>query len=176
MTPTQNKIRRQLNDLIHSRFNVSTLEKKLSNIFHEDIKLELSDNEDISDWNYIFESHNPFYGGVFDIYFLKQQSVGFDKSDIYITEVNCEFDKPNIECIDFVYILELIEDDVIFQKNICYNMFDVVKYIQYYENNRNTDNYTINTYLVDLREIDIYDESKIFKLNNLTLLDTIKNN
>jgi len=91
---TQKQIISDLNNLVGNRFNENTLNEKLSKIFNEQIKVEdVSRNDDeLTDYNFLFESKNEETHGYFDIYFLKMRKTGFDNSNIYITEIGYEFD------------------------------------------------------------------------------------
>lgn len=90
---TKKDIIYELENLVHNRFNKESLEKKLSDIFHEEIKLELgyTDVDDFPDWNYMFTSENDEYGGDFDIYVIKHKNTDFLGNDLYVTEVGYEF-------------------------------------------------------------------------------------
>ena len=91
----QIKIIKELEKLVHQRFNKETLEKKLSEIFKEEIHIELGceDVDYLTDWNYMFYSTNEKYGGDFDIYVLMHKNIGQSDNGttMYITEVSYEF-------------------------------------------------------------------------------------
>lgn len=93
-TEKQKQIILALENLVHSRFNQETLEKKLSDIFNETIKLEEAyiDVDTFPDWNLIFESKQEEIGGIFDVYILKQKNTDFQGNTMYVTEVGYEFD------------------------------------------------------------------------------------
>ena len=98
MTEKQREIAQQLEDLVHQRFNKETLEKRLSDIFKEEIHIELGyeDVEDFPDYNYMFSSDNEEYGGDFDIYVLMHKNLQKDcfGNDMYVTEVGYDFAFP----------------------------------------------------------------------------------
>jgi hypothetical protein len=91
---TQKQIISDLNNLVGNRFNENTLNEKLSKIFNEQIKVEdVSRNDDeLTDYNFLFVSEKEETHGYFDIYFLKMRKKGFDDSNIYISEIGYEFD------------------------------------------------------------------------------------
>ena len=93
-TEKQKQIILALENLVHSRFNQETLEKKLSDIFNETIKLEEAyiDVDTLADWNLIFESKQEEIGGIFDIYILKHKNTDIQGNTMYVTEVGYEFD------------------------------------------------------------------------------------
>ena len=69
----------KLEKLVHKRFSVESLEKKLSEIFGgEEIHIELCyvdvEDETAPDWNYMFTSEQAVIGGDFDIYVLMQRN------------------------------------------------------------------------------------------------------
>ena len=91
----QNLIKAKLNKLVHKRFSKESLEKKLSEIFNEEIKIELicEDVDYLTDWNYAFASEQDIIGGDFDIYVLfhKDNRKGYDGAEFIVTEVGWEF-------------------------------------------------------------------------------------
>ena len=85
-----------LETLVGQRFNEETLNKRLSDLFQWDVKVEdISDKEDeLADYNFVFsfgDSDNVSYG-FGDIYFLKMRREGFDGATFYVTEVNVDFE------------------------------------------------------------------------------------
>ena len=86
-----NEIITQMDNLVHKRFNKKTLEKKLSTIFNEDIKIT-QNNEDVgvSDWLFEFSVKSVKYD--FDIYFLyhRGKRKGWDGSQFLVTEWHCQ--------------------------------------------------------------------------------------
>ena len=93
-TERQIEVINNLEQLVSSRFNIETLNVKLSQIFNEKIEaeiIELEDDNELSDFNIMFESKNAETYGDFDIYFLPMRRTGYDGSDLYITEVGFEF-------------------------------------------------------------------------------------
>lgn len=85
-----------LEKLVHNRFSVESLEKKLSEIFDgEEIHIELGyidvEDETAPDWNYMFTSEQDVIGGDFDIYVLMQRNKDCNGNTMYVTEVGYEF-------------------------------------------------------------------------------------
>jgi len=97
MTKLQKQIATYLEELVGQRFNEQTLNKRLSDIFLWDVKVEdISDKEDeLVDYNFVFsfgkDEDSELYG-YGDIYFLKMRREGFDESTFYVTEVNVDFE------------------------------------------------------------------------------------
>ena len=86
----------KLEKLVHNRFSVESLEKKLSEIFGgEEIHIELGyidvEDETAPDWNYMFTSEQDVIGGDFDIYVLMQRNKDWNGNTMYVTEVSYEF-------------------------------------------------------------------------------------
>lgn len=86
----------KLEKLVHNRFSVESLEKKLSEIFGgEEIHIELGyvdvEDETAPDWNYMFTSEQDVIGGDFDIYVLMQRNKDISGNTMYVTEVGYEF-------------------------------------------------------------------------------------
>ena len=86
----------KLEGLVHNRFSVESLEKKLSEIFGgEEIHIELGyldvKDETASDWNYMFTSEQDVIGGDFDIYVLMHRNKDINGNTMYVTEVSYEF-------------------------------------------------------------------------------------
>ena len=86
----------RLEKLVHNRFSVESLEKKLSEIFGgENIHIELGyidvEDETAPDWNYMFTSEQDVIGGDFDIYVLMQRNKDNNGNTMYVTEVGYEF-------------------------------------------------------------------------------------
>ena len=94
MTKIQRQFIQFLENLVGSRTTLEKLEKEISNYLKEDITIEdvSCDDNDISDYNAIFESQNDETYGYFDIYFLKMRRPGFDGANIYITEIGYEYE------------------------------------------------------------------------------------
>jgi hypothetical protein len=95
MTSRHKQVVQFLEGLVGRRFNLETLNKKLSKHFGEDIKAEFVDNENdevLADWNIMFNSEQDDTYGYFDIYVLKMRRQGFDKAEFYVTEVGYEFE------------------------------------------------------------------------------------
>lgn len=84
-----------LDNLLHKRFNKESLEKKLSEIFEEEIHIALrcEDVDYLTDWDYMFTSEREDIGGDFDIYVLfhKDMRKGFDDAQFMVTEVAYDF-------------------------------------------------------------------------------------
>jgi hypothetical protein len=89
-----------LNQLVHKRFSIENLNKKLSTFFGASIVVYNAsqgridngeDDDELSDYNlmFSFETEDLFVDG--DIYFLPMRRVGFDGATMYITEVGYEF-------------------------------------------------------------------------------------
>lgn len=86
----------KLERLVHNRFSVESLEKKLSEIFGgEKIHIELGyldvEDETAPDWNYMFTSEQDVIGGDFDIYVLMHRNKDNNGNTMYVTEVAYEF-------------------------------------------------------------------------------------
>ena len=85
-----------LESLVGKRFNLETLNEKLSEAFDEDIECSIvnEDDEDneLTDWNIMFNSTKDETYGYFDIYVLKMRRPGFDGSRFYVTEIGYEFE------------------------------------------------------------------------------------
>lgn len=86
----------KLEKLVHKRFSIESLEKKLSEIFGgEEIHIEVGyidvEDETAPDWNYMFTSEQDVIGGDFDIYVLMQRNKDSNGNTMYVTEVGYEF-------------------------------------------------------------------------------------
>ena len=83
----------KLENLIHKRFNETTLNLELTKIFGEEIKVEIGceDVDYLADWNYMFTSNKDIIGGDFDIYFLKHRENSTNRETFMVTEIGCEF-------------------------------------------------------------------------------------
>lgn len=86
----------KLEKLVHNRFSVESLEKKLSEIFGgEEIHIELGyidvEDETAPDWNYMFTSEQDVIGGDFDIYVLMHRNKDINGNTMYVTEISYEF-------------------------------------------------------------------------------------
>ena len=90
-----------LRQLVHKRFSIESLNKKLSTFFGASIVVynasqgRIDDGEDgdeLSDYNlmFSFETEDLFVDG--DIYFLPMRRVGFDGATMYITEIGYSFE------------------------------------------------------------------------------------
>lgn len=90
-TKRQKEVIKFLEELVHSRFNLDTLNQTLSEFFGEDIKAEFVDN-DCADWNIMFNSEKEDTYGYYDIYVLKMKNIGFTGADFMVTEVAWEFE------------------------------------------------------------------------------------
>jgi hypothetical protein len=103
-TPRQLEVIDFLEQLVHNRFNMETLNKKLSDFFGEPVEVEnntqdrienldFTCDEDLpADFNLMFNLEREDQYGYFDIYMLPMRRAGFDGSTMYITEVAYEFD------------------------------------------------------------------------------------
>lgn len=85
----------KLKNLIHKRFNETTLNLELTKIFGEEIKVEIGceDVDYLADWNYMFECTKDIIGGDFDIYFLKHRENSTNRETFMVTEIGYEFNK-----------------------------------------------------------------------------------
>jgi hypothetical protein len=83
-----------LESLVNFRFNEQSLNKHLSDFFEVEIKVEdiSRDDDDLVDYNYIFNVDTKCLFVDVDIYFLKQRKAGFDDATFYITEVAYNFE------------------------------------------------------------------------------------
>jgi hypothetical protein len=83
-----------LESLVSSRFNEQSLNKHLSEFFEVEVKVEniSKDDDDLADYNYIFNIDTKHLFIDIDIYFLKHRKVGFDDATFYITEVAYNFE------------------------------------------------------------------------------------
>jgi len=91
-----------LEGLLHNRFSIETLNKKLSEFFEEKVEVfnasqgridSGEDDDELTDWNLLFniEGFSNPSAGYFDIYFLPMRREGFDGATMYVTEVSYEF-------------------------------------------------------------------------------------
>ena len=96
MTTTQNKAYQSLENLVTSRFNKKTLEKKLSQIFGENVTLiKVDDKELVGDYEFTFGVNNDkseLYG-YGTIYYLPMRRGNESGHTIYVTEVFYEFER-----------------------------------------------------------------------------------
>jgi len=101
MTPRKREVAKFLESLVGQRFNTDTLNDELSRVFNEDIKVSNvsqeridrgEDDDELSDWNLMFNSTKDETYGYFDIYVLLMRRAGFDGAEFYVTEVSYEFD------------------------------------------------------------------------------------
>ena len=96
MTKRQKEVVEFLQNLVGRRFNLNTLKQVLSEEFEEDIVCEIvnefDDDNTLTDWNIMFDSHKEETYGYFDIYMLKMRRPGFDDSTFYVTEIGYEFE------------------------------------------------------------------------------------
>lgn len=83
-----------LESLVNFRFNEQSLNKYLSEFFEVEIKVEdvSRDDDELVDYNYIFNIDTKHLFIDVDIYFLKQRKAGFDDATFYITEVAYNFE------------------------------------------------------------------------------------
>ena len=90
-----------LNQLVHKRFSIENLNKKLSTFFGASIVVYNAsqgridngeDDDELSNYNlmFSFETEDLFVDG--DIYFLPMRRVGFDGATMYITEIGYSFE------------------------------------------------------------------------------------
>ncbi len=97
---TQKETINFLESLLHCRFSLESLNKKLSDFFGEKVEVYNAsqsridngeDDDELADWNLMFAiEHEELFVDV-DIYFLPMRREGFDGATMYITEVGYEF-------------------------------------------------------------------------------------
>ena len=95
MTAVQREVVKFLEDLVYERFNLETLNQKLSEYFGENINAEFVDEENeagLGDWNIMFNSEKEETYGYFDSYILKMRNVGYDGAEFMVTEIGYEFE------------------------------------------------------------------------------------
>jgi hypothetical protein len=100
MNKKQKQIVDELETLVGQRFSIETLNETLSKMFNEKIEVENvsqsridnKEEDDLTDFNLMFNSENEVTYGYFDIFMLPMRRVGFDGSTMYITEVSYEFE------------------------------------------------------------------------------------
>jgi len=89
-----------LESLVHNRFSIESLNNKLSTFFGETIEVYNAsqgridsgeDDDELSDWNLMFNFEEGADPVDVDIYFLPMRREGFDGATIYVTEVGYEF-------------------------------------------------------------------------------------
>lgn len=86
-------ISKGLEALVHRRFNIDTLNKAVSKILGEEVKLELGRlDTDEPDWCYQWNSEKEDAAGFYDIYVLMQRNTDCCDNNLYVTEVGYEFD------------------------------------------------------------------------------------
>lgn len=91
-TPRQLEVIDFLEQLVHNRFSIESLNKKLSDFFGEPIEVKEANSEDLADYNLMFNLEREDQYGYFDIYMLPMRRTGFDGSTMYITEIAYEFE------------------------------------------------------------------------------------
>jgi hypothetical protein len=101
MTPRKQEVVKFLESLVGQRFNLDTLNANLSKHFNETIRVENvsqgridsgESDDELTDWNLMFDSTKDETYGYFDIYMLPMRRQGFDGATFYVTEVGYEFD------------------------------------------------------------------------------------
>jgi hypothetical protein len=101
MTPRKQEVVKFLESLVGQRFNLDTLNANLSKHFNETIRVENvsqgridsgESDDELTDWNLMFDSTKDETYGYFDIYMLPMRRAGFDGATFYVTEVGYEFD------------------------------------------------------------------------------------
>lgn len=93
MTEKQRQIVLGLESLLHYRFSEADLNKKLSELFGEEIVArKVDDPEWTGDWYFTFESEQEGISGWFDIYYLEMRKHDDDDLHFYVTEVAFGFD------------------------------------------------------------------------------------
>ena len=87
----RHNITKCLENLVHKRFNLNTLQKEIENIFNVD-DIELIECIEHIDNCFMFAINKPNIGGVFDIMYLPMTKTGINNETMYITEVSYLFD------------------------------------------------------------------------------------
>lgn len=93
MTEKQKRIAEQLERLVHNRFNEESLNRKLSEIFNAEVKVEEICRElhHFPDYVVAWDCDREDISGCFDFYFLKHKPNYEGDTTMYITEVSYEF-------------------------------------------------------------------------------------
>ena len=91
---THRRIARDLEGLVHRRFNIHTLNRAVSEILGENVSLEIGrlDCENEPDWCYQWNSEKEDTYGYYDIYVLMQKECDWNGNTMYVTEVGYEFE------------------------------------------------------------------------------------
>ena len=100
MNKKQKQIVDELETLVGQRLSVETLNETLSKMFNEKIevenvsqsKIDNGEEDELTDFDLMFNSENEATYGYFDIYMLPLRRPGFDGSTMMITEIGYEFD------------------------------------------------------------------------------------
>lgn len=98
LTERQKEVAKQFEALLHRRFNEDSLNKELSRIFGEEVKVSEWTEDDPcwnGDWCYTFEISSGELEGYFDLYFLKMREQNEEYDDglrFYITEIDYNFE------------------------------------------------------------------------------------
>ena len=95
MRPRHKEIATKLEALVGKRFNEITLNKALSDIFGEEIKVEEGcvDVDYLADYNLMFNVETDGIAGCFDVYVLKHRPDYSGDTTMYVTEVGYEFER-----------------------------------------------------------------------------------
>ena len=88
----RHNIVRCLENLVHKRFNLNTLQKEIENIFNVE-NIEVIECTEYIDNCFMFVINKPNIGGVFDIMYLPMTKIGNNNETMYITEVSYLFDR-----------------------------------------------------------------------------------
>lgn len=80
-----------LENLVHKRFNLNTLQKEIEKIFNIG-NIELIECTEYIDKCYMFAINKQNIGGVFDVMYLPMTNKGRDGETMYITEIGFMFD------------------------------------------------------------------------------------
>ena len=95
MTTNQNKAYQKIENLVTKRFNKKSLEKKLSQILGEDVRLiKVDEKELVGDYEFTFGVNNDkseLYG-YGTIFYLPMRKGNISGDTIYVTEVFYEFE------------------------------------------------------------------------------------
>ena len=95
MTENQNKAYQKIENLVTKRFNKKSLEKKLSQILGEDVRLiKVDEKELVGDYEFTFgvNNENSEMFGYGTIYYLPMRKGNESGDTIYVTEVFYEFE------------------------------------------------------------------------------------
>jgi hypothetical protein len=94
LTPTQQKVVADLEDLVYRRWTIQDLNQHLSETFKEKIEVVdvSSSHNKIPDYNLMFDLEKEEQYGHFDIYYLKLRQPNICGVEVYITEISYKFE------------------------------------------------------------------------------------